>query len=75
MRPKNIEHTIALGERIKMLRKARNISQYEIAAKLGVSPQAVSRWELGLSQPESVKLPKLAKLLGTTIDEIFDDIE
>ena len=73
MRPKNIECTIALGERIKKLRKARNISQYDIAAELGVSPQAVSRWECGLSQPESVKLPKLAKLLSTTIDEIFDD--
>ena len=57
-----------LGERITALRKERNISQGELAKRLEVSRQAVSKWEQGLSSPDTNKLIQLARILDTEVE-------
>ena len=59
-----------LGERLYQLRKARNLSQGEVANTLGVSRQSVSKWENNTSVPELDKLVKLGELFGLTLDEL-----
>ena len=57
-----------LGERIVALRKERNISQGDLAKRLNVSRQAVSKWEQGQSSPDTVKLIQLAQILETEVE-------
>lgn len=56
---------MSIGERITALRKQQNISQVQLAKSLGVSRQAVSKWENDLSSPDTIRLIKLADLLNT----------
>ena len=56
---------MSIGERIAELRKQQNISQVQIAKALGVSRQAVSKWENDLAIPDTTKLIQLADLLMT----------
>lgn len=60
-----------LGKRIAYLRHEKNMKQDELAEKLGVSPQAVSKWENDISCPDISILPALAKCLGVTVDELL----
>lgn len=60
-----------LGSRISRKRKVLNLTQEELAAKLGVSSQAVSKWENDISCPDITLLPALAKTLNTTVDELL----
>lgn len=60
-----------LGKRIAALRKEKGFKQDELAEKLGVSPQAVSKWENDLTCPDISLLPELAKMLGVSIDELL----
>ena len=60
-----------LGKKISELRKEKGITQEELAERLGVSPQAVSKWENDLSCPDIMLLPELAKLFDVAIDELF----
>ena len=62
-----------LGERLYQLRKARNLSQGEVADALGVSRQSVSKWENNTSVPELDKLVKLGELFGLTLDELVKE--
>ena len=57
-----------IGERIVALRKEKNISQAELAKRLSVSRQAVSKWEQGISSPDTVKLIQLAEILETEVE-------
>lgn len=57
-----------IGDRITTLRKEKDISQAELAKRLEVSRQAVSKWEQGLSSPDTVKLIQLAQILGTEVE-------
>lgn len=57
-----------IGERITELRKEKNISQSELASRLGVSRQAVSKWEQGQSSPDTVKLIQLAEIFSTEVE-------
>lgn len=59
------------GKQIALLRKSRGITQEELAQKLSVSPQAISKWENGHTMPEVSILVELSKILGVTIDEIL----
>ena len=69
---KNIEKTEAiLVEEIKRRRQAAKISQFEMAKLLGVTQSAVSQWENGVVFPNTKLLPKIAKVLGCSIDEIM----
>lgn len=58
---------MSIGERISDLRKSKNISQEQLARYLGVSRQAVSKWENDLSSPDTLNLIKLADLLDTEV--------
>ena len=60
-----------LGQRIAALRTAKNIRQNELAERLGVSSQAVSKWENDISCPDISILPALAAELGVTADELL----
>ena len=55
---------------LKSLRKAKNMKQEELAAAVGVSPQAVSKWEQG-GLPDAALLPAVADALGVSIDALF----
>ena len=57
-----------IGERIMALRKEKNISQTELAKRLNVSRQAVSKWEQGTSSPDTERLIQLAEILGTEVE-------
>ena len=57
-----------IGERITALRKERNISQAELAKRLNVSRQAVSKWEQGSSSPDTERLIQLAEILDTEVE-------
>ena len=61
-----------IGEKIKELRKAKNISQEVLAGTLGVTFQAVSKWETGVTAPDVSLIPPLASFFGVSIDELFD---
>ena len=63
---------IKLGENIKSLRKQKNISQEVLANYLGVSFQAVSKWENGNTMPDVTMIPAIASFFGVSTDELFD---
>ena len=59
-----------IGKRIAEYRKKKDLKQDELAEMLGVSPQAVSKWENDLSCPDISLLPELSKIFGISIDEL-----
>ena len=61
-----------LGEKIKSLRKEKNISQETLANHLGLSFQAVSKWETGVTMPDVSMIPAIAYYFGISTDELFD---
>lgn len=61
----------SIGNRIGRLRRQANMTQEALAEKLGVSSQAVSKWENDLSCPDISLLAELARALGTTADELL----
>ena len=63
---------IKLGEKIKSLRKQKNISQEVFANYLGVSFQAVSKWENGNTMPDVTMIPAIASFFGVSTDELFN---
>lgn len=60
-----------IGNQIKALRQRRGITQEEMAAQFGVTPQAVSKWERGVATPDIALLPDISAYFGVTIDELF----
>ena len=64
-----MEHNI--GSNIRRLRVEREMTQEELANYAGVSFQAVSKWECGTTMPDIALLPRLAKLFGVRIDDLF----
>ena len=63
---------MTIGKRIALLRKEKGLTQEELANHMGVSPQAVSKWENDQTCPDISALPKLARLLGVTVDELLE---
>ena len=59
--------------KLKMLRKQNGLTQEELADKLGVSRQAVAKWERGESVPDIAAYIQLADLYGTTVDMLVRD--
>ena len=59
---------MSIGERITELRKAQNMSQGSLAEAMGVSRQAVSKWENDLSTPDAAKMIQLADILDSDIE-------
>ena len=64
-----------LGMRIAMRRKEKGLKQDELAEMLGISPQAVSKWENDQTCPDISLLPQLSKILGVTVDELLSGKE
>ena len=62
---------IRLGERIKELRLRDGRTQEALAGRLGVTAQAISRWEKGICYPDMELVPSIANCFGVTIDELF----
>ena len=62
-----------LYEKLYELRRASGMSQEELAEKLGVSRQAVSKWESGASDPSTMNLMALAKLFGVSAEELLKE--
>ncbi|MBE6776711.1 MAG: helix-turn-helix transcriptional regulator [Ruminococcaceae bacterium] len=60
-----------INRQIKNLRKSKDITQEQLAEIVGVSPQAVSRWECGTTYPDILLLPRLAEVFNTTVDELL----
>lgn len=60
-----------VAEQICLLRKAKRLTQSELGERLGVSFQAVSKWERGETLPDTLLLPDLARVLETSVDYIL----
>ena len=64
-----------LSEKIIMLRKKYGWSQEELAERLDISRQSVSKWEQGISDPSTSNLFALAKLFGVSVEELLKEVE
>lgn len=64
---------MTIGEKIKNARKECHMSQEMLAEKLGISVQAVSKWECGLNYPDILNLPQIADYLNISLDELLRD--
>lgn len=62
-----------LSDKILQLRKSNGMSQEELAEKLDVSRQAVSRWEMGTTMPDAANVLQLSRLFGVTTDYLLND--
>lgn len=60
-----------LADKLKELRKAKSVSQEKLAEYLGISFQAVSKWETGVTSPDITLLPDIARYYGITVDELL----
>ena len=58
------------GDNLRAMRKANGLTQAELAQKLGVSPQAVSFWEMGSNEPTIVAVVGICKTFGCTISDL-----
>lgn len=61
-----------LGKKIKQLRLKAGFTQEQLAERMGVGAQSVSKWENSVSLPDITSLPLLAEVFGVSIDELFD---
>ena len=61
-----------IGNKIKELRKQRGITQEQLANSIGISFQAVSKWENGIALPDITLAPTLASYFGVSMDELFE---
>ena len=64
---------MTLGAKLQSLRKQSGMSQETLAGQLGVSRQAVSRWELDISLPETENIIKLAKIFNVSFDYLLNE--
>ena len=69
------EQVKSLGEALKARRTQRGFTQEYVAEALGVSRQAVSKWENGSSEPSTANLMALAKLYGLSVDDLLHSAE
>ena len=63
---------VEIAQRLAELRRARGYSQETLARELGLSRQAVSKWERAESSPDTDNLIQLAKLYGVSLDELLN---
>ena len=70
-----MEYKETMGKRISDLRKGKGMTQDQLAQIMGVSAQAVSKWENDLSCPDISILPQLADALGVTTDELLGKVQ
>ena len=63
---------ITIADKIKTYRSENNLSQKDFGELIGISPQAVCKWEQNICYPDIFFLPYLARILGCKIDDFFD---
>lgn len=61
------------GNMVAVLRKEKGMTQLELSEKMGVTDKAVSKWERDLSFPDVSSIPKLAEILGVSVDELMQN--
>lgn len=64
---------MTFGKKLEMLRRQRGFSQEDLAAKLNVSRQAVSKWELGTAMPDTKNVVQLSSVFGVSTDYLLKD--
>ncbi len=64
-------HPEQLGSRIAAARRASGLTQVQVADRMGVSPQAVSKWERGLACPDLIFFDELADCLHATVENLL----
>ena len=75
MRKEKIETKKTLGEELKTCRTNCKMTQEFVAESIGVSRQAVSKWESGNSDPSTSNLLALAKLFGVSVEELLNEVK
>lgn len=75
VRKEKVENAKTLGEVIKKYRVECKMTQEFVAETLGVSRQAVSKWESGISDPSTTNLMALAKILGVTVEDMLKEVK
>ena len=63
---------VKIGRFIAERRKAKHMTQMQLAEKLNITDRAVSKWETGRSMPDAALMPQLCELLGITINDLFN---
>lgn len=63
---------MTFGSKLNLMRKKAGLTQEEIAGELGISPQAVSKWENDLSCPDIMLLPRIAQIYNISVDELLN---
>ncbi len=66
---------MSMGRKLAQARRKNNLTQEQLAERLGVSRQAVSRWESDAAYPETDKIVRMSKLLGVSCDWLLQDGE
>ena len=61
-----------LGKKIRQLRFKAGLTQEQLAERMGIGAQSVSKWENAVSMPDITSLPLLAEIFGVSIDDLFD---
>lgn len=64
---------MTMGEKIQQLRKAKGMSQEDLASNITVSRQAISKWELGEAVPDTNNIVQLCKIFGVSADYLLND--
>lgn len=67
-----ILYGMTIGKNIRKLRKAKGITQVELAKKLKTTQQVITSYERGINKPDPDKIPNIAKALGVSVDELYD---
>ena len=62
---------LIIGKKLKNLRRSKDLTQEEVASHLGISFQAISKWERGEGYPDITMLPILANYFHVTVDELI----
>ena len=62
----------SMGEIISTLRKEKGLTQKEVADRLNITDKAVSKWERDLACPDTQTIPKLAEILGVSLEELLN---
>ena len=66
--------TISFGINLRTLREKKNLSQEDLARKLKISRQSISKWEQGISYPSILYLVPLTKIFDCTLEELLKDL-
>ena len=62
----------SMGESISTLRKEKGMTQKDLADMLGITDQAVSKWERNVAYPDTATIPALAEILGVSVEELLN---